>query len=242
MTYTYTQNKLLFSFFILTGLIYIRLFGFYTIKNESEPIDLEPIPAFDLTEIKQRGKLIALTDNSSTSFYIYKGDSMGYEYDQLRAFANEIGVELQMVVAKNMDSIFNQLNNGEVDIVAANLTVTQERMEIVDFTDPLMLIPQVLIQRKPEGWEKMTKDELQASLIRNTTDLSGKSIVVRKGSSFYSRLKNLEEEIGEPIHVIEAPGDIETEELIAKVAKGEIDFTIADENVALSNQTYYSNI
>ena len=167
---------------------------------------------------------------------------MGYEYEQLSLFAKEIGVDLQMVIAKNLDTIFNQLNAGEVDIVAANLTVTQERSSLVDFSNPLMLVSQVLVQRKPDGWENMSVKELNQQLIRNTVDLSGKFILVRKGSSFYSRLKSLSEEIGEKINIIEAPGDVNTEQLISMVANGQIDYTIADENVALNNQTYYSNI
>jgi membrane-bound lytic murein transglycosylase F len=115
-------------------------------------------------------------------------------------------------------------------------------MHLVDFTDPLMLVPQVLVQRKPNGWESMTTDELNLKLVRSTVDLNDKSIYVRKGSSFYSRLINLSEEIGERINIVEVPGEYETEELIGKVANGEIDYTIADQNVALNNQTYYSNI
>ncbi|MFL5764995.1 MAG: transporter substrate-binding domain-containing protein [Bacteroidia bacterium] len=196
----------------------------------------------DLDRIKQRGKLIALTDNTSTSFYIYRGDSLGYEYEQLRAFAEYLGVELEVVIAHNIDSVFDQLNSGEVDVVAANLTVTQERAEQVDFSEPLMFAPQVLIQRKPLGWENMTSKEIDAKLIRNTVDLGGTYVVVRKGSSFYSRLQSLSEEIGEPINVIEAPGFVNTEQLISMVANGQIDHTIADENIAFGNQTYYSNI
>jgi membrane-bound lytic murein transglycosylase F len=167
---------------------------------------------------------------------------MGYEYELLNAFAKEIGVDLELKVAKDMNSIFRLLNSGEVDIVAANLTVTKDRLNIVDFTTPLMLVPQVLVQRKPEGWQSMPATELNKNLIKSTVELNKAKIHVRKGSSFYSRLISLSEEIGERINIIEVPGDYDTEELISKVAAGEIDFTVADENVALSNQTYYSNI
>lgn len=241
MTFAYSRNKIVYSLALLTGITCILLYGI-SFRKPAAQQSLVPVPIHDLNEIKKRGKLIALTDNSSTSFYIYKGDSMGYEYELLNAFAKELGVELQIVIAKDMNTVFSQLNNGEVDIVAANLTVTKERLNLVDFSSPLMLVPQVLVQRKPEGWENMTQEEQNEKLIRNAVDLSGKNIHVRKGSSFYSRLVNLSEEIGEKINIIEAPGDQETEELISKVASGEIDYTIADENIALSNQTYYSNI
>ena len=240
MIFAYNRNKIVFSLFALIGIVCIYLSKFRNKENARS--DLVPVTNLDLSQIKKRGKLIALTDNSSTSFYIYKGDSLGYEYEQLSLFAKEMGVDLQMVIAKNLDTIFNQLNDGEVDIVAANLTVTKERSEMVNFSSPLMLVSQVLVQRKPDGWENMSSKEMNKQLIRNTIDLSGKFILVRKGSSFYSRLKSLSEEIGEKINIVEAPGNVNTEQLISMVASGQIDYTIADENVALNNQTYYSNV
>lgn len=226
---------------MLTGIICIYLYG-VSYRGQNAEQSFVPFPDQDLNQIKQRGKLVALTDNSSTSFYIYKGDSMGYEYELLSNFAKDIGVKLELVIAKDMNTVFNRLNNAEVDIVAANLTVTKDRLNMVDFSDPFMFVPQVLVQRKPEGWENMTQSEIDKKLIRSTVDLSGKTVHVRRESSFYARLISLSEEIGEKINIVEVPGDWDTEKLIGKVASGEIDYTIADENVALSNQTYYSNL
>lgn len=196
----------------------------------------------NLNKIRQRGKLIALTDNSSTSYFVYKGEPMGYEFELLNSFAKSIGVSLEIVIARDMNEIFYELNNGTVDIVAANLTVTRERSETVSFTEPLMLSRQVLVQRKPGNWQKMSTSEMEKKLLRNTIELINKKIHVRCGSSFYSRLINLSEEIGGKINIVEAPGNQETEQLIGKVANGEIEYTIADENVALLNQTYYPDI
>ncbi len=236
------KNKIVLSLIIFYGLLclYPSVFS-WRIIQASQKDSLSSV-SFDLNEIKKRGKLIALTENSSTGFYIYKGDSMGFEFELLNSFAKEIGVVLEVVVVNDMNSVFNQLNRGEADIIAANLTVTKERSSLVNFTEPLMFTRQVLIQRKPDGWEKMDQNKLNKNLIRNTIDLNGKNIEVRKGSSFYSRLISLSEEIGEKINIVEAPGEYDTEQLISKVASGAIDYTIADENVALNNQTYYSNI
>lgn len=237
-----TKNRIYFFFISITLIICIYPCGLLFQLFQQNTNDSVFVETLDLEGIQKRGKLIALTDNSSTSFYIYKGDTLGYEYELLNAFTKETGLQLEMRVAKNMNDIFEQLNNGEVDVVAANLTVTKERLNYVNFTEPLLLTRQVLIQRKPQGWEKMTSKELDSKLIRNIIDLSGKRIYVRKASSFYTRLTNLSEEIGGKINIIEVPGENDTETLINKVANGEIDYTVADENVALNNQTYYSNI
>lgn len=197
---------------------------------------------FDLDKIKKRGKIVVLTDNNSTNYFVYRAEPMGFEFELLYAFAKENGLELEMEVTKDMNKIMDQLNRSEVDLIAANLTVTKDRSEKVNFTEPLLYTRQVLIQRKPDGYEKESENKIEASLVRNLTDLIGKKVYVRKESSFYARLQNLSDEIGGKIDVAEVSGDNDTEELIVKVANGEIDYTVADENVALINQTYYPNI
>lgn len=196
----------------------------------------------DLPAILAKKQLVALVDNSSTSYFIYKGEPMGYEYEMLQSFAKYLKVDLKIVVAKNMNEIFEILNSGQVDILSANLTVTEERMQKVNFTKPLILTRQILIQRKPDGWEKMSREKINEKLVRTTIDLADKNIYVRKGSSFYSRLENLQQEIAAKINIMEVPGDVTTEELIEMVANNKIAYTVADENVAMVNQTYYPQI
>lgn len=210
--------------------------------NKNTSANNDSLNAIDLPVIVARKKLVALTDNSSTSYFIYKGEPMGYEYEMLRSFAKHMNLDLQIIVAKDMDDIFSQLQKGEVDIVSANLTVTEERMKAVNFTEPLIYTRQVLIQPKPKGWQHMSQEKMDKLLVRTTIDMAGKSIYVRKGSSFYSRLVNLQDEIASRINILEVPGDITTEGLISMVAAGKIPYTVADENVALVNQTYYPQL
>jgi membrane-bound lytic murein transglycosylase F len=195
-----------------------------------------------LAEIKARGKLVALTGYSTTSYFIYKGTPMGFEYDLLKELANHLDVQLEIVVVQDLNEVFNMLNNGEADIIAHNLTITKERDEKVDFTYPINMTRQVLVQNKPRGWEKMQPQALEKSLIRNPLSLINKEVYVRRESAYYSRLTHLSEEIGGDIKIVEVPGDIETEELISKVASGEIPYTVADENIALINRAYYPSL
>ena len=196
----------------------------------------------DLNEIKDRGRLVAIVDNSSTSYFIYKGQPMGYEYELLNLLADDLGVELEIVITSDLEEAFNKLNKGEGDIIAHNLTVTKERQEILDFTLHHNEVKQVLVQRKPRNWQNLKLHQIEEKLIRNPLDLGGKKILVRKASAYYSRLQHLSEEIGEDIEVVEDLGDVETEEMIRKVAEGEIEFTVADEDVAHLNAAYYPNV
>lgn len=233
------QLLALFALFIISVLV-IKSCGIRSSTDNS--IAANNPTKSDLDEIVERGKLVVLTENSSTSFFVYKGEPMGFEYELLERFADYLEVELEVVLVENIDSVFTMLNNGEVDLAACNLTITKERSELVNFSTPYLITRQVLVQRKPEFWHKMPSNELSNYLITSTIELIGQDVHVRENSSFYERLMNLSDEIGGNINVIATPGETDTESLIRMVAEGEILYTVADENVAMINQTYYNNL
>ncbi len=194
-----------------------------------------------LKAIREKGKISAVTDFNSTNYFIYRGKPMGFQYELLQRLAKELNVDLEIVVNNDLEKNFQMLEAEKVDIIAVNLTVTHERSKRIDFTLPHNQTRQVLVQRKPENWRRMSTREVELSVIRNQLELAGKRIHVQSNSSFAERLKNLSEEIGDSINIIET-SEYEVEQLIGMVAKGEIDYTVADENVALINQTYYSSL
>lgn len=197
---------------------------------------------FDLDKIKERGSLIAVVDNSTTSYFIYRGRPMGYEYELLSRLAKDLEVELEVRITADIQGAFEMLNNGRADIMAYHLTVTKERSERVAFTEPHNNVYQVLVQRKPKDWRQLKLHQIEAALIRNPIDLGGKTVYARKGSAFVERLNNLSDEIGEDIDIKEVEGAVDTEVLIRKVVEGEIDYTIADQDIALINATYYPDL
>ena len=195
-----------------------------------------------LQEVKKSGKLVALTGYNAYSYFIYKGEPMGFEYDLVKKLAEHLGVSLELIVVKDIQQMFDMLDRDMGDIIAFNLTITKERTKMIDFTDPVNSIKQVLVQRKPENWRDMKLYEIEEELIRDPSELIGKTIVVRHNSSYIQRLVNLSEEIGGDINIVEAEPELTIEDLIAQVANGEIDYTISDDNIANLNETYYSNI
>ncbi|MFZ2905906.1 MAG: transporter substrate-binding domain-containing protein [Cyclobacteriaceae bacterium] len=203
---------------------------------------LSPDVTFDLEDIQKRGYLNALVDNNSLSYFIYKGRPMGYEYELLNLMAKELKVDLKIKVISGVENAIEQLNSGEGDILAFPLTITKERTQYVNFSQPLFNSYQVLVQRKPENWRSLTHEQSEKKLIRNAADLIGKEVHVIKSSSFSERLKNLSEEVGGDIIIREDSADAESESLIKQVVQGEIDFTVADHPIAVVNAAYYPNI
>jgi membrane-bound lytic murein transglycosylase F len=194
-----------------------------------------------LEAIKKRGKLIVITDFNSVDYFIYKGQPLGFNYELIKKFADHIGVSLEIRTNYNLKNTFRTLQDGNCDILAMGLTITKERTKFLQFTLPIIQTKQVLVQRKPEGWQKMRKHELENLLIRSPLELANKHIIVEANSSFCERLKSLSDEIGDTIKYLGST-EFLTESLIQQVAEGRIDFTVSDEHVAMVAQTYYPNI
>jgi membrane-bound lytic murein transglycosylase F len=196
--------------------------------------------SFDLDSIMKRGKLVAVTDFNSTNYFLYKGEPMGFHYELLRAFTEHLGIDLEIITENHLEHAFNFLNTGEADLIAIGLTVSSSRKKEISFTEPILVTRQVLVQRKPRSWRYMTEESLGRHLVRNQLDLAGKTVYVQERSIHFDRLQTLADEIGDTINIIAVP--YETEDLIKNVAKGEIDYTVCDENIAMVNATYYPEI
>jgi membrane-bound lytic murein transglycosylase F len=198
----------------------------------------EEMNRVSLSEIKKRGKLKVITSYNANSYFIYKDQAIGYEYELLKLLTKDLGVELDIQASNDLANLDYMLNSGEGDLIAANTIVTREKGRQLKFTEHLMTTTQVLVQRK-KGFvvrKKITE------YIDNTVDLIGKTVHVRANSDYHIRLKKLQEELGGTINIKTIPENITTDELIEQVYSGEIDYTIADEQTALINNAYYSEL
>ncbi|MFW5761957.1 MAG: transglycosylase SLT domain-containing protein [Cyclobacteriaceae bacterium] len=202
-------------------------------KNEQQVTDI------DLKEIKARDTLIAVLNNNSTSYFIYKGQPMGFQYDLLNLIAEDLEVLLKIIVEKDINKAKEMLLNGEVDILAHKLVITPARKEILAFTNRLYTVNKVLVQQKPENWRYMERDQIEKYLIKEPINLIGDTVYVRKSSAEVSALKKLYDNSRGEIIIIEEDGETDTEALINNVALGKIKYTVADDDIARVNKTYY---
>ena len=232
---TYKSHGLVLNVVIALSLILLTFFACTPKANQNQATKLPY--SFDLDSIDSRGRLVALVDNSTTSYFSYKGQPMGFEYELLKRFTETQNLELEVKVIYSMDEIIGLLNAGKGDIVAANITVTKDRANLVAFSEPILKTRQVLIQNRNNK-----------NKIKDPSELGGRTVHVRGGSSFYERLKNLEEEIGQNIDIVilsdSNDHDVlnKTIQLINQVASNEIEFTVADENIAKVQKKLHPNI
>src|SRR6267378_6696210 len=88
----------------------------------------------DLADIQKGGTLTVLAPYNATTYFIYRGEPLGYEYELLQSFAKDQGLALKMVVVADPKSLHAILNSGEGDIAANRLVPTPENQVDVSFT------------------------------------------------------------------------------------------------------------
>jgi membrane-bound lytic murein transglycosylase F len=225
------MNKISLVFLILL---------FTSCENRQQEFTKKVYPT--LAELKKEGKLTAITSYSPTSYFLYRGTPMGFEYELLTRYADYLGVELDLRITDNIDSMFCYLQTDSIDLAAHGFTITTDRKDIVDFTDYLYLTHQVLVQRKPENWRQISWSSLQRHLKHDAIELIGDTVSVRINSSYLQRLANLSSEIGGEIIIDTLPGNLSTDEIIKMVVDNKIKYTIADDNIAKINASYYPEL
>ncbi len=182
----------------------------------------------DLEGIQARGTIRAAVDNNSTSYYIYRGRRMGYEYELLKDLEKKLGVQVEFVVVSDIESAFDLLEEGKVDLIAMNLEQNPDRAERAFFSQSLGTMSTALVGLKsldtPVSWELLGDD----------------TVFVRKGTVYKSQLERMKDSLGLQFIILESSAHEET--LIDEVADRQIKWTVADKNIAQANLTYYDSL
>jgi len=224
------------SIFVLFLLVFISC------KGDEKTGNVDHACIRDWQDIQTDSVLTVLAENSPATYFVYRGKNMGYEYELLYQFAKDMDIRLQVKMVNDLDTMIHLLQNCEGDIIAANLAITDKRREGISFTNSYLTTKMVLIQRKPENYRKMKKDELADSLITKISQLKGKTLHVWKNSTYYAQINYINRMYDLNMNIIGTEGDLITEELIRQVSDSEIEYTIADENVALIDLNFYPNL
>ncbi len=211
-------------------------------NEEGAQIEYPQAVSIDFADIQKHNELRVAVDYSATTYFLYKGQPVGFEYELLKRYAKNMGIPLKIIVQPSIKESFLKLQRGEVDLIAYPLAITPKRKEQVDFTMRYKTVRQMLIQQKPEGWRKINPHQMNKILIRNQVDLLGKKVHVLNSSSYIETLKSLEKQIGGDIEIIEDSASVESDEMIRRVSVGQYEYTVADENLAQANSFYYPNI
>ncbi len=184
----------------------------------------------DLTEIKKRKVLRVLTRNSASTYFLWRGELLGFEYELARHFADKHHLRLEVVVPPSRDLLIPWLKQGKGDIVAAAMTISEKRLaQGVSFSRPYHTVSEILVTRRAD------------TSLESVDDLEGRTVVVRRSSAYWESLEALRQQ-GIDFILTAAPERMETEELIAQVAEGSIDLTVADSHILDIELTWREDI
>ena len=191
-------------------------------------------PLRDFPEIQSSGVLNVVTEYNSVSYYVSGDTVAGIQYSLCRYIEKRSGLQVHITLENNWENCLMQLEDNTCDIIAMNTPVTNESKQMLAFTVPIAQNKQVLVQRKPGENDSLP-------LIRNQMDLACKTVWAPARSPGILRLRNLSEEIAEPIYIQEIENYTQ-EQIIYMVAYGEADYAVADKEIALKNVRLFPNL
>ncbi|NDV93775.1 lytic transglycosylase F [Dysgonomonas sp. 521] len=188
---------------------------------------------YDFEQIKEKKELTIITLNSSTSYFIYKEEPMGYDYDLAQDFCDHYGLTLNVKVAENTAKLLEMLKKGEGDLVAFAVPIQNELKDSISYCGLGQITHQILVQQANRG----------DTIVKDVTGLIGKEVYVEENTKYHQRLINLNAELGGGIRIHTVNEDtITSEDLIEMVSLGKIKYTVCDEYIAKLNRTYYKNV
>jgi membrane-bound lytic murein transglycosylase MltF len=202
--------------------------------EEFADLDVLRVPWFpDYDEMVERGAIRFLVPMSKTIYFLDSADQRGIGYEAAKLFEEHINETLQrghikvhaVMVPVARDELLPGLAAGFGDIAIGNLTITPQRLERVDFTDPVYEEVSEIVVTGPDS-----------PALAGLDDLSGQEVYVRHSSSYYESLSRLNErfraEGKAEMTLTAAPEVLEDEDLLEMVNAGLVPIVVVDSHKA----------
>ena len=173
----------------------------------------------DLEDLRERGVLRVITVNGPSTYFLWRGDLVGFDYELVKRFAAEHKLRVRMVVASTVDQVLPWLAEGRGDVVAVGLgPQAVSTVPGLSRTSVVHDVAPVVIARSEEA------PVIQA------TDLAGRSVVMRASSPYITVVEGLRDSVSFSLESVATP--ISTSRLVDGVANGEYDLTVLPSHLA----------
>jgi membrane-bound lytic murein transglycosylase F len=171
-------------------------------------------PPSMIDQIIELGELRVVTRDTPTAYFVGPDGPAGPEYDLVRGFAESLGVSLVIETVESVSEILPHVNEGKSHMAAAGLSMTESRREFLSFGYPYNSVDMHLIYKLGSGKPRSIEETI------------GRHIEVVASSSHSDMMDSLS--VAYPELDWSENADVEVVDLLEKVARGELDFTIAD--------------
>lgn len=210
----------------------------------------------DLDRVISGGVLNALMTFNSTSYFIYRGEPMGFEYELLRQFARDHDLELKVDVIRDAEEILPRLNRGEADVAAARIfqrlvadtelrytiPIHATRTSVVQRTGPPSEVDMPALASDAIQLDPETEAQVPAKRVDEPEDLAGRRVHIPNRSPIEDVLVEVLDESTGEVEIVQVRGVASAEPLIRRVARGEISLTASPGDVARLSGDYYDNL
>jgi membrane-bound lytic murein transglycosylase F len=171
-------------------------------------------------KIKKTRTIRFVMRNNFSSYFIWRGQLLGFNYELAKKFAQDNGLRYEIVVAPDHAAMLDYLLLDKADIALGFLNPTQRRKDKgIAFSVPYHYTSQLLIAKVDD------------QVIKNLDDLEHRTVVVRKSSAYWDSMLDIKKQIPS-ITLLAASESQESEELIEGVGEGIYDLTVADSHIA----------
>lgn len=184
----------------------------------------------DIAEIREDDTLRVVTMYGPTSYFLYKDNEAGYEYEMAKSLSKALGVNMKITVAENESAMYDMIRSGNADLIAYKMPYMAKFKDTLSYTNLQSETDQVILQYKSD------------SLAKDVLDLRGKDVVVRQGSKYEHRLKHLNDEVGGGINIVYAADTVTSEDLIAMVATRKIAMTVTTYDIGRISQAIFPKL
>jgi polar amino acid transport system substrate-binding protein len=130
----------------------------------------------DVAAIKKRGNLIVAMTGTNLAFNMVNatGKEIGYDVDVSNAVADRLGVGLEVQISR-WAGLIPSLTSNKVDMIAAGMTITEKRREVVDFSIPYFQTYKALIvnkRRQPNAKtvQEFNRPDISVGVVTGSTD------------------------------------------------------------------------
>jgi membrane-bound lytic murein transglycosylase MltF len=187
----------------------------------------------DLPAMQQRTAIRVLVNHNRTNFFLHDGRHQGFEFELMEQYRKHLNQEKKnnqiatsfIYIPLPFEQLLPALIEGRGDVVAAGMTITPQRRQLVDFTAPYL----------PNVQEILVASD-KAKPVDKLEDLAGQRVHLLRGSSYVDHLRALNQHFKqahiEPIKLVEVDSHLQTEDLLEMLSAKVIDYTFADDHIA----------
>lgn len=181
-----------------------------------------------LSRVERDGVLhVAATDSPTTCYRGPEGPA-GFECELLERLAARMGVRLSIRYYANGPKVLAAVAAGDAEIGSAGLIVNDRKTRLVRFTTPLRYVTQEVIYRMGEK-KPQSLDDLQGSL-EVVANSPAEIALTRRAAGHHPALR------------WKTTNRFGSEDLLYKVSRGQLDYTVANSDLTAINQRYYPNL